>query len=228
MKAVERKKKKIENTVVVDRPHARKHGIKCGEPCPRLELYEQFPNGVEGLRLWHNTNARKGQRLAYFDIVKKVETYGDFLEFQAASNEEVEALEFSGRTPYWVYSKRRSPAYLMNNGAGGDKGKNNCRIVDPSRKAGAGPNKVWVVAQRNIGRGRDLLLSYGSGSSHHAKIRSEKASRKLNKAPAVRSRQAEAMVAHWAKKRTRNKQAGARLQRGREQARRSRSRSSGD
>ena len=79
LKAVERKKKKIENTVVVDRPHARKHGIKCGEPCPRLELYEQFPNGVEGLRLWHNTNARKGQRLAYFDIVKKVETYGAHL-----------------------------------------------------------------------------------------------------------------------------------------------------
>ena len=49
-------------------------------------------NGVEGLRLWRNQNARKGQRLAYFHIVKKVETYGDFLEFQAASNEEVEAL----------------------------------------------------------------------------------------------------------------------------------------
>ena len=217
LEAAQRRRKEIlrqERPPLVDRKHARTHGL-AGGGGKRLRLYKQIDD-VDGAKLWFPQKADKGDKIAFFHIVKKLASEAEFLEYQSKAPYEVEALRLSGPTPWWVYDKDASTAYIINNGKG-SKQRNNCRIVDCSRTHNAAAAcKVWVAASDNIPKGSDLWLSYGSGSSHHAKIRDEKASPKV---PAVRNPQAAHLKAHWAARRMRCKQANARMQQAKEQTR---------
>ena len=217
LEAAQRRSTRIqrqERPPLVDRKHARTHGL-AGGGGKRLRLYKQIDD-VDGAKLWFPQKADKGDKIAFFHIVKKLASEAEFLEYQAKAPHGVEALRLSGRTPWWVYDKDASTAYIINNGKG-SKNRNNCRIVDCSRTHNAAAaGKVWVEASKNIPKGSDLWLSYGSGSSHHAKIRDEKARPKVS---AVRNRQPAPLAAHWATRRMRSKQANARMQQAKEQTR---------
>ena len=111
---------------MVDRKHARTHGL-AGGGGKRLRLHKQM-DGVDGAKLWPNQKADKGEKIAFFHIVKKLASEAEFLEYQAKAPHGVEALRLSGRTPWWVYDKDTSTAYIINNGKG-SKNRNNCRTV---------------------------------------------------------------------------------------------------
>ena len=90
---------------MVDRKHARTHGL-AGGGGKRLRLYKQIDD-VDGAKLWFPQKADKGDKIAFFHIVKKLASEAEFLEYQSQAPYGVEALRLSGRTPWWVYDYAR-------------------------------------------------------------------------------------------------------------------------
>lgn len=202
-----RRSKRIDQAdLELQRDAARKHGVGGGGP--RLMLYEQFP-GVEGVRLWPNVGARAKQRIAYFKIVAKFATREEYAAWrESRGGGRVEALQL--RCGWWAYDVDASPAYLINTGTPA-----NCRIMDCSVCA---PNaaKVWVAAgSHSIARGAPLLVGYGRHSTHHAKIREEKAAA----APQGRTREPRVLSAGRGAAKDRKRRMASQLARAR-QARR--------
>ena len=66
---------------MVDRKHARTHGL-AGGGGKGLRLHKQM-DGVDGAKLWPNQKADKGEKIAFFHIVKKLASEAGFLEHQA-------------------------------------------------------------------------------------------------------------------------------------------------
>ena len=74
---------------MVDRKHARTHGLTGGGG-KRLRLYKQIDD-VDGAKLWFPQKADKGDKIAFFHIVKKLASEAEFLEYQSKAPCEVEA-----------------------------------------------------------------------------------------------------------------------------------------
>ena len=151
LEAAQRRSTRIqrqERPPLVDRKHARTHGL-AGGGGKRLRLHKQM-DGVDGAKLWPNQKADKGEKIAFFHIVKKLASEAEFLEPVQG------ALRGRGAkhpdAPWWVCGDA-STAYIINNGKG-SKNRNNCRIRLLAHQRSGG-SKVWS-GSKNIPKRSDL------------------------------------------------------------------------
>ena len=130
-----------------------------------LRVIKHINKQVIGASLWSSTSAKRGDKIAYFHIEKRVKTREEAEEHRHRDPIRFDFLQVETDI-FFVYNNNKSPAALMNNNAGPKGGKNNCILKNRDRQ-----NKrqkiLWVYASENIRKGGVLWCSYGPDRIHH-------------------------------------------------------------